>query len=240
MLQIRKVYILLFSILMIFIFPLSGQKSYSVSGGEWIFSGSDVRSNGTRLNTNVRFTFFFHLEQELHYDFTDFLGFYSGIGIRNVGLILDDYYPPLAQNVKIKHRSYSLGIPAAIKLGSFKKNAFIYGGAEIEYLFHYKQKMYLNNTVWKYSEWNSRRVNRLNPSVFVGFQFPNGINLKAKWYLENFLNPEYRGFDFSNPVDYSMYDESRLFYLSLSFKLGSKNLDKLFPNEEKTYNASLL
>jgi len=218
---------------------LYGQKSYSVSGGEWIFSGSHVVENSVPLKTNMRFTFFFHLEQEFHYDLSDFIGFYTGIGIRNVGLILDDYYSPLARNVKIKHRSYSLGVPAVIKFGSFKKNAFLYGGCEFEYMFHYKQKLYIDNTKWKFSEWNSRRVNRINPSVFAGFQFPSGINIKAKYYLFDFLNRSFTGMDFNNAVDYSSYESSQLFYIAVSFKVGKKTLEKLLPNDDKTYQAQI-
>ncbi len=219
--------------------PLAAQKPYYVSGGEWIFSGSQVYYNATRLNTNMRFTLFFHIEEELHYDFSRLAGVYTGLAIRNIGLILDDYYEPLADNVKIKHRSYSIGIPGAIKIGPLNKNTFFYGGGEIEYLFHYKQKLFYDQEKWKFTEWNSKRVNRLSPSVFFGFQFKNGVNIKAKWYLEDFLNSTFSGTDFGRPVDYSIYSGSRIFYVSLSMKVGQKEIRKILKDDEKVYNASL-
>jgi len=233
-----RIYLSLF-LLLVLPSALSAQKPYHVRGGEWILSGSQVVSDGTRMNTNSRFTVFFHLEEEIHMDLTDNIGLFTGIGLRNIGLILDDYYAPAGENAKIVHRSFSLGLPGALKIGSFSKGYFVYGGAELEYLFHYKQKMFLSDTKSKFSEWNSERVNLINPSVFVGFQFPGGINLKAKYYLHNFLNPAFTGRDFSYAVDYSMYEQTSIFYLSISFKIKASDLKKILDEETKTYNAAL-
>jgi len=235
---IRNLLLITF-ILLTFSGLLIAQKPYYVSGGEWIFSGSKVVESGTRLSTNTRFTVLFHLEEEIHYDFTNYLGVYTGLGLRNIGLIIDDFYSPAGENAKIKHRSFSLGVPAVIKAGSFKKGSFLYGGAEMEYLFHYKQKLFIDGKKLKFTEWNSKRVNLFNPSIFVGFQFPSGANLKAKWYLKNFLNSSFSGRDFSYDIDYSAYEESRIFYISLSIKLGPAQIKKLLDEKPKTYNASL-
>ena len=129
---------------------LNGQKVYRSGGGEIIFSSANVNfipddGNAVDVNTNLRFTLFFHVQQFLNLDITDWLGFYTGIGIRNIGLITDDLYQNMGfinvdqnnenwnKSTKIKRRSYSLGFPLALKVGSFGKNYFLYAGGEYEY-----------------------------------------------------------------------------------------------------------
>ncbi len=115
------------------------QKLYTVSGGEIIFQSASVEKKidgiGTGVNTNLRFTLFFHFGEYVHYDFSDNMGMFTGLGIRNVGLITDE------DSIKAKFRTYNLGMPLALKFGSFKKNLFLFVGAEYEWMFHFKQKI---------------------------------------------------------------------------------------------------
>ena len=67
---------------------LKSQKFYSSTGGEFIFSNAIVEAYGTEVPTNTRFTLFYHMETNYHYDFSRFMGVYSGIGVRNIGLII--------------------------------------------------------------------------------------------------------------------------------------------------------
>jgi hypothetical protein len=194
---------------------------YKENSGEIIFAFSDVEKNGIQIPTKMRFTFFFHAGQNWHLDFTNNLGFFTGYGIRNIGIITEE------GNAVFKRRTYSLGVPLALKMGSFKNHLYVYGGGEYELFFHYKQKQFIDGNKSKQSEWFSARTKRLAPSFFAGIQFPRGINLKFKYYPENFLNTNFRGYDFGSNVDYSDYNKTQLFYFSLSFSFKNQDLKKI-------------
>ena len=231
-----KRYILLLSLIILFVsLKAQDKKIYLSSGGEIIFSGADVVFNGTDVNTNARFTIFFHFQQQVNFDLHQNVGLYTGFAIRNVGLIMEDYYqnvgydvdqtdPNYNKNTKIKHRSYALGFPLAIKVGSFKDNFFAYGGVEYEWMFHYKQKKFIDGEKYKFKQWTSDRVNPWIPSWFVGLQFPGGINLKFKYYMKDFLNQDFVGQDFGENVDYSQFESTGIWYISLSSMIKWKSI----------------
>ena len=207
---------------------LSAQKTYTENGGELIFSFSDVEYRNVNIDTKMRFTMFFHLGRQRHYDFSDILGIYSGFGLRNIGFTTD--YGSYVE----KRRTYSLGIPAALKIGSFNNHMYFYGGGEYEMFFHYKQKQKSTGAKLKYNEWFSKRTERIMPSLFCGVQFPGGINLKAKYYLKDFLNRDFRGNDFGQLIDYSDFNSTKVFYIALTFNFKSKDLKKLYnPGESR-------
>ncbi|RLD57146.1 MAG: hypothetical protein DRI97_05995 [Bacteroidetes bacterium] len=239
---------LLILILTLAFFTLKAQNKniYMSSGGEIILSGADVNFNGVDVNTNMRFTIFLHVQQQINFNFTDNLGLYTGLSIRNVGLIMEDYYQNVGydvdntdinynKNTKIKHRSYALGFPLAIKVGSFDDNFFAYGGVEYEWMFHYKQKKFIDGDKYKFTAWNSDRVNTWIPSWFVGLQFPGGFNLKFKYYMNDFLNKDFVGQDFGEDVDYSQFESTGIWYISLSvmlkWKTIKREIDENFDNK---------
>ncbi len=207
---------------------------YHTSGGESIISDALVSYDNSTVNTNLRFTTFFHAEQMLNVDLGRFLGMYSGLGVRNVGFITDDLYqnmgflgvddthPDWNKQTKLKRRTYSLGVPLALKIGLLKKQIFLYGGAEYEWTFHYKQKLFIDGEKFKFSEWTSDRVNAFLPSFFAGVQLPKGLNIKFRYYLDDFLNPAYTGIDFGENVDYSNFGSTGIYYISLAFVTGGK------------------
>lgn len=206
---------------------------YSVTSGELIFSWADtemVPPGSTEMESvsgNPRFTMFFHAGQYVHMDLTNSIGLYSGLAIRNVGFITEDDALGIE---KEKHRSYTLGLPLAIKLGSFKDHFYIYGGAEYEMLFHYKYKYWIDGDKHKTSEWFSNRTNRFVPSVFVGIQFPKGLNVNFKYYLDDFLNNDFKKGD--NPRnDYSRYGNTQMFYVSVCWQFNTKDFKKVFEGE---------
>jgi hypothetical protein len=243
---------LLFLILAIVSIETKAQKKvYHSNGFEFILSGADVKFNDVNVNNNMRFTLFFHTQQLVNLDFNDHFGLFSGIGIRNVGFIVEDFYQNVGfsdinsddinwnKNTTIKRRSYSLGFPLAFKVGSFDKHFFFFAGGEYEWMFHYKQKQFLDGSKTKFTEWNSERVNTWIPSLFAGVQFPQGFRLKFKYYMEDFLNTSFVGNDFGRPVDYSDFQSTGMWYVSMAFFINKKHLAKLRSGtafEKSAYN----
>jgi len=233
--------LVVFIVVSISIFSLQAQSDvYSVTSGEMIFSWADVQQkipfpDGQMQNISgiPRFSVFLHLGQYVHLDFSDAVGVYLGAALRNIGFITEDDALGIE---KEKHRSYTLGIPLALKIGSFRNHFYVFGGGEYELLFHYKYKYWVDGDKYKTSEWFSDRTNRFVPSVFVGIQFPKGLNLKFKYYLDDFLNNDYRkGSDLRN--DYSRYGKTQMFYVSLSWQFNTKDFRKIFNGELHRYEA---
>lgn len=243
----------LFLFLSLTLFPIGtqAQRIYHTNGGEVIFSGADVSFNGIDASTNLRFTLFFHTQQHINFDLTNNIGLFTGLGIRNVGFIVEDLYqnvgfsgvtsddPDWNKSTKIKRRSYSLGFPLALKIGAFDKHFFFFAGGEYEWMFHYKQKLFIDGNKTKFTEWNSDRVNTWVPSLFAGIQFPQGFRLKFKYYMDDFLNTSFVGEDFNRPVDYSQFESTGMWYVSIAFFINKKHLDKLMDSAGFDKSASL-
>jgi hypothetical protein len=249
-----KFYYLLFFGLGLLYSPLQAQKVYTLTSGEIIFSQSqasftkaftDSYSGASLSGNNVRFTMFFHVGQYLHYDVSKNFGLFSGLVIRNIGMITDETLPqtvaltgssvpPSYKQYKIIRRQYTLGLPLAFKIGDFDKHLYFFAGGEYEMAFHFKEKYWTGNyersgSKTKKTEWFSNQTPTFLPSVFGGFQFPGGVNVKFRYYLTDFLDSNYKGngnalegaiFDVS---DQSRYQESQLFYVSLCWQFNPED-----------------
>lgn len=217
-----KIRFLVLAVLWLFSLSARAQKLYTVSGGEIIFQSASVEKKtnvgNASVNTNLRFTLFFHLGEYLHYDFGDHVGIFSGLGIRNVGFITDE------GDTTAKFRTYNLGMPLAIKIGSFKKNLFLFGGAEYEWMFHFKQKTFVDNTKTKYTSWFSKHTPAFIPSVFVGLQLPAGFQFKFRYYLDNYLKEDYSYM--SAPQG---FNETQVWYISISYQIRNNKIKEYKP-----------
>jgi hypothetical protein len=246
----KSLYVLTLFCLGLATLPAKAQKLYTQTSGELIFSNSqasftkaftDKYSGASLASNNVRFTMFFHIGQYVHYDFTNNVGVFSGLAIRNVGMITDETLPQQVatgngevpyEQYKIIRRQYTLGLPLALKIGAFDKHLYFFGGGEYELAFHFKEKYWTgtfdrSGSKTKDTEWFSSQTPTFLPSVFGGVQFPYGLNLKFKYYLTDFLNADYKGngnavagatFDVS---DQSRYQESNMFYFSLCWQFNT-------------------
>jgi hypothetical protein len=203
-------------------FSMNAQlKIYPVSSWELIFNVSDVEAESEgeikSLNTNMRFSGFLNFEQAWHFDVSNTFGFYTGFGFRNIGLIIEDSGYDDMQNIdydKVKRRSYTLGAPLALKLGNFDNNFYVFAGGEMEMLFHYKEKYWLNDTKYKSKEWFSKKTERWAPSVFAGIQFPGGGFMKFKYYFNDFLNHDYK----EGIYDFTSLTKSSMWYISVGWR----------------------
>jgi len=211
------------------------RKHYSASVSELIFSGvmlgnvsifnPDVLSTTpittNESNTIPRFSLFFHLGEQFHFNFANSFGIYTGIGVRNTGMI-----NRIADTLKVKQRVYSVGVPLAIKLGNMGKKSYLALGGEIEFFFHYKQKTFLGtgrgNKVEKFDEWLSNRHNLINPSVFVEYVGGKGTYIRLRYYLNEFLLPGKQTLRVNN-VNYRWVPEQSTF---VSLSIGTVVADK--------------
>jgi len=192
------------------------KKFYTSAGGEWIFSF--VEPNKDMESTKLRFQPWFHLQINWHYDFSKKVGGFFGIGSRNLGYtassktndfytndkftlynektkkfeLNNTLYSDHSEIETIKRRAYTISFPLGIKVGNLAKNHFLFFGGEIEFPFHYKNKVWVDgDKQQKYTEWFSDQTNPYLLSAFVGIQLPGGVNLKFKYYFDDLMNTDY-------------------------------------------------
>ena len=192
---------------------------YFSSCSELIFSFGNVESKPLEPSNIVRFSCFLHLAEQFHYNFNQSLGFYTGLSLRNVGLIND-----LNDTIKVKQRVYTLGLPLALKFGNMEKETYGTVGVEGELALNYKQKVFVNDEKTKSNIWFSNRTNLFLPSVFAEVKFKNGFYLKFKYYLTDFLTEDKQKINVSG-VEYNP-TESQMMYVGLGFVIRDKNLNK--------------
>ena len=197
---------------------------YGMEAYEFIFSKGEVKSGGQTLDNIVRFTAFFNGQSQRHYNFSNHFGILTGIGIHNVGL-LNKYDLPDGK-FEMKNRAYSIGVPLALKMGGMVNGNYIALGAEAEYMFQYKRKIWYNGNDTKMSEWFSDEVNQFNPSLFADLRFHNGTFFRFKYYLNDFLSDKATTFylpDSNIPVTLKP-EKSTMWYVSIgsAFKIKKK------------------
>jgi len=213
------------------------EKFDSSSGFEFIFgwAGIEGAAVGTspgnpsystsiseNMDQNVRFTAFLHFQHFLHINFNKNLGMMTGLTMRNVGFIVEQ-----GEN-KSKYRTYTIGIPLALKIGDMGKHLSLYAGGEAGFAFNFKEKHFKSDDKkLTSSEWFSGKTNWFQPNVFVGIQFAKGTNLKFAYYPMNFFNEDYSSTDdFGNTINPFDGVNVNLFYSSISFQLFHSDLRK--------------
>lgn len=207
------------------------QKDYALSASEFIFSWGRLDDPVHHIDPVVRFSGFFHVQEQGHHDFNNVFGIYSGFGIRNVGFI-----NRVNDSIKIKQRSYSAGIPVAIKVGNMKKQTWLALGGEAEIMFAYKQKVFYAGEKFKDHEWFSEKVNIFNPSVFAELHFKEGSYLRFKYYINNFLREENQEVKlFGAPFSFRP-ESSKLLYISVGKSIPHKKLKRNLNRKNKGVN----
>ncbi len=186
-------------------------EKYILSGGELIFSFANV---GSGYDNIIRFSPVFNAQSWRVHDYGDF-GYFYGIAIRNVGFIAEDR----STNTRFKFRTYNVGVPIGFKF-DFSPTVGLYAGYEFEVPFVFKQKTFVNEKKnEKFTSWFSNRTPSLAHGLFVGFQFVGGTNIKFKYYLNNFLNPDYEEIIDGNSVYPYRNLDAHVFYFALTFNI---------------------
>ncbi|WPQ63790.1 hypothetical protein SIO70_02810 [Chitinophaga sancti] len=193
------------------------QHVYATNGGDGpILSFGDVKANGAHVNTAPRFTLFFNVGRNYNYDFTKWLGIYSGVNLKNIGIITKE------NGTKLKRRVYTLGVPLGLKIGDVRgQNFFFFLGGQYDLAFNYKEKQFINgDKVKKFNEWFSDRTPLLMPSLFAGFRFYPGIGLKVQYYPNNFFNQDFKE-TVAGVTTYPYRDmASKMFFVTLTYSFG--------------------
>ena len=215
----------------------TGTRVYFKSASEFIFSAGSMEAVGDSafrkdlsVDPVVRFSGFFHLQEQLHIDFSRSFGIFTGIGLRNIGMI-----NKLNDSIRVKQRVYSLGIPVAIKLGKIPGGWYVAAGAEGELFMHYKQKDFYDDDKRKFGEWFSDRVELINPSVFLDINSNKGSYIRFKYYLNDFLVSDKQQVNLGNGNKLNFYPEkSQLFYVAIGTTV--KHISR--PSRSKSVKAS--
>lgn len=166
--------------------PAQRPRLYITAGTEMNFTYAIIDNRGNDEGSVLRFAPVFNLQGFANYDPGNVFGFFTGLGIRNVGFI----YEVPGTGIKMKYRTYDLCIPVGIKVGVMD-HVFLFAGYEVEFPFNYKEKKVENGNKDKFSEWFSGRVEPVQHGFLTGIRFPYGIDLKFKYYLTNFHDREY-------------------------------------------------
>jgi hypothetical protein len=188
---------------------------YLTSSGEWIFSMPILDVGGSSKGAVVRFSPFFNVQGLANYDLNKHFGIFTGLTVRNLGFIYDVPDSP----VRYKFRTYNVGIPVGIKVGTMNK-ALVFVGYELELPFNYKEKRFENEKKEdKFDVWLSNRNELLFHSLMLGVQGPHGTTIKFKYYLNNFHNTDFT--ETVDGVETKPYQglNANIFYVSLAFDL---------------------
>jgi hypothetical protein len=196
---------------------------YTTTGGNGgILSFATVERNGKNITSIPRFSPVFNFGTNLHFDASRNIGFFTGINVKNVGLIMKD-----TAGLKYKRRVYTIGVPLAFKIGNMRHDNFFYAGAEAELAFNYKEKKFVDGKKKeKFNEWFSDRTPLFMPAVFAGFHTRAGVNLKAHYYLNNFFNPDFA--ETVNGAEVRLYKglKANVFFLTLGYDFDLKEVWK--------------
>lgn len=207
------------------LFAISGfsqSKGYWSSGGEMLFSFANITDNGVSENSTLRWAPVINLQGTYNYDLNQNLGIFTGLAMRNVGYIYNNYQERTAVEgemgnwYKKKFRSYNIGLPIGIKFGKMD-NLFFYGGYEIELPVVYKEKTFdQGDKINKITGWFSNRMEMFQHGFVAGVQFPYGFNIRFKYYMSEFHNQNF----VSNGVKPYKGLESHIMYFSMGYNLA--------------------
>lgn len=200
-----------------------------------ILSLSRLSENGSTVESKLRFTCWLHLGTHVHLEFNKNAGIFTGLGIKNVGLISTNTSGLI--EIKRKHRSYNLYLPLGLKFGDFDKRIAFFFGGTIELPFHYKEKYFEDDDKkYKFTEWFSQRTPLFMYAAFAGFEFPAGIYIKFHYYFNDFLNKD---FEKDGTKIYKDLN-SKVFYISMGMNLynrkyyGVSPIRKFLPAKKET------
>lgn len=160
---------------------------YLAGGGDGtILSFASVKDYRSRIRDLPRYTLVLNIGCSFNYDFSGHAGVFSGLNLKNIGLITRQ------DSLKVKRRVYTLGVPVGLKFGDFDEDFFFYFGAQCELPVNYKEKRFVHGRkTGKFQEWLSDRTPPVMPSVFAGIKM-HEFNVRIQYYPGNFFDTRFR------------------------------------------------
>lgn len=162
-----------------------------------IFSTALIDHNGDKSLGTLRFSMFLHIGGTYNYNFNNNVAVYTGLDLKNIGFI--EKFKAF-NNLTIKRRVYTLGIPVGLRLGNMKTRDYFFLGGGLDVAFHYKEKSW--SSIYrksKYREWFSDQTQILMPYIFAGVAY-KGTTLKIQYYPGNFFNQDFKAYDIGHNV----------------------------------------
>ncbi|MBL8000662.1 MAG: hypothetical protein JNL05_01765 [Flavobacteriales bacterium] len=164
-----------------------GRTIYQSSGFELAFSYPLLDYKGSTDGGVIRFAPVVQAQHVFNFDLGEHLGAFAGVSVNNVGFIYQD--PDGVTTYKF--RSYDLGLPLGIKLGTMNAG-LLFGGYSVEWPINYREKTFqYGDKVERFNAWFGERVVNPQQAVMLGLQTRHGICLKVKYYLTNFHDQDF-------------------------------------------------
>ena len=196
------------------------KRFYMGNGYDFLMLSSAIYDNGIDNKITIpRFTGVVNLGVNFHFDPNKRIGFFTGIGLKNLGFIEKNPFPGAVTN---KYRVYTIGVPIGLKIGDLRNRNFLFGGGGVDFPFHYKVKTF--SKIWgksKDSEWFNEYTPRVMPYVFLGVSIDPGFIIKAQYYPNSFFNQDYETWVNGTGPLYKPFDgwKANIFALCLSIDI---------------------
>lgn len=198
------------------------RRFYTGNGYDFIMlsSANFSRPGREAKLTTPRFTAMVNIGFNFHYDLNKSFGVFTGIGLKNLGFIEKNAYTFNGEDVTIKRRVYTIGVPLGFKFGNLRDRTFVFAGGGIDLPFNYREKRFTkrSNKLYKDSEWFSDQAATLMPYVFIGASVNPGFIVKAQYYPGNFFNEDYETKNNSG-ITYRPYAGYKANIFSLCFSI---------------------
>lgn len=232
-----KLRLLVFALAVFCVSNIHAQKVYTSTQLKLIFSTApEIERNGSGIKSPMRFSGFFNYAIVTNIDLGKYVGVSIGGEIKNIGIILKDSI------FRTKHRAYAVGLPVYLRFGNMDKRWYFFGGGQYDYLFAYKEKVFVNGSKLKRTGGYSNDVNAFIPSVFLGFRAKSGTTFSVNYMLDNFFSNDYR---FKDPTQNDRllnqgYNNSQIIYFTIGFMgdLDKSSRKKVMPKSSPPDNTT--
>ncbi len=174
----------------IFFFAMLPTKAIGLKDAYWCGSKelftlgtAKVSSPGKTSFTNLRFGLI-ELGIQRHYNFSNKIGAFAALAIKNVGIADRD------ANTRYRYNGYYIGPSVGIKLGNFQNKKQILFGGGVDFAINSKFKQWeigrKKNTKIRETLFENNNLNKINPYLFFGLQAKR-LGFKVSYYLSNYF-----------------------------------------------------
>ncbi|MCQ2605519.1 MAG: hypothetical protein MJ204_03120 [Bacteroidales bacterium] len=229
---------ILFICCSIFSIGQNDKKIYFTNAPELTFQIPEMTIINNSADKGIRTTYLLNIPYTMHINCGKYFGFMPSLNIKNIGFKTKNEQIDSIEYAKVKRSLITTGASLAIKFGLLQKGLWGYIGGGIDLSLLYRQKKYepsKNNKVIKESAWLSDATETWIPSLYVGIQLPEGLNIKFAYYYQDLLNKQYNG----SLGDFTNITKSQLFTISASIVIPDFKLSDIERNHNHTQTTEL-